>query len=304
MNEEKHNDCKGNLKAYFYIRDGIIFFLVVVSSNAIICFCFYYSLLTVLKSKIIPHNTFNFQQFMSQYYMIQANWLNFWLFCLTIILAVIGIIAAIDYKSKKEEMETVIKEANSKINFNELKMNEMDKFISDAKTTIDENVLKMKEYMLEADKSAKEAKESEKISEAYNWFNNGNKAYNAKKYEEAIGNYIKAIEINENFIEAYFSKAEAYLSLQKYDDAISEYKKILELNPNFTDVYYNLIEAYVLIGKLDKAMEMLNIFIQKEPKPYIYKDDYNDWIKLLNKSKAKELAKQIIQFIDEKWRKI
>lgn len=303
MRDEK-KEITANLKYDDYLKNGITGLLIVFLLNVAINLGFYIMLFLTFKFEMLKDERFDFSQFMSQYYITQANWLNFWLFCLTIILAVIGIISAIDYRSKKEEMDRVIQNANSKIVINESKMNEMDKFINDAKITIDENVFKMKEYMNQADKFAKEAKESEKISEAYSWFSNGNKAFGEKKYEEAIENYTKAIEINDNFIEAYFSKGAACLNLQKYDNAISNYNKILELDPNYVDVYYNLIEAYIYTNKLEKALETLNSFIQKEPNPYIYEDDYNEWVEVLKKHENNQLANQIIKFIDEKWRKI
>lgn len=300
----KNNNTTQNIRYDTYLKDGITGLLIVLLVNVAINLGFYCMLFFSYKSEMIRDERFDFSQFMSQYYITQSNWLNFWLFCLTIILAVIGIISAIDYRSKKEEMDKVIQDANYKIITNESKMTEMDKFINDAKLTIDENVFKMKEYMNQADKFAKEAKESERISEAYSWFSNGNKAFGEKKYEEAIENYTKAIEINENFVEAYFSKGAACLNLQRFDNAISDYKKILELDPNYVDVYYNLIEAYIYIDKLDKAIETINKFIQIEPSPYIYMEDYNEWAGVLKKSENKELAAQIINFIDEHWRKI
>lgn len=284
--------------------DGAKWLFIVLFVNLVVNICFYAALFISIKNETITNKGFNFAQFMSQYYMTQSNWLNFWLFCLTIILAVIGIISAIDYRSKKEEMDKVIQDSTAKILINEAKMNEMDKFISDSRITIDENVFKMREYLNQVDKFAQEAKESERLSEAYSWFSKGNKAYNDKKYEEAIEYYSKAIEINENFTEAYFSKCAAYINLQKFYNAIEDYKKILELNPNYTDAYYSLIQAYIEVDDVDKAWETLNEFIKKEPNPYIYMDDYTILLEALDKSKNKELAQQIISFIDKNWRKI
>lgn len=299
------NNNNDNIAKYDYgFWDGNRWLFIVLLINLVVNICFYATLFISIKNETIINKGFNFAQFMSQYYIAQSNWLNFWLFCLTIILAVIGIISAIDYRSKKEEMEKVIQDSTSKIIINESKMNEMDKFIIDSKITIDENVFKMREYLDQVDKFAQEAKESERMSEAYSWFNKGNKAYNDKKYEEAIEDYSKAIEINENFTEAYFSKCAAYINLQKFYNAIEDYKKILELNPNYTDAYYSLIQAYIQVGELDKAWETLNAFVKKEPNPYIYMDDYTVLIEALEKSKNKELVQQIINFIDKNWRKI
>ena len=44
--------------------------------------------------------------------------------------------------------------------------------------------------------------------------------YNLNKYEEAIECYNKAIQINPNYSEAFYSKGSALDDLKKYEEAI------------------------------------------------------------------------------------
>lgn len=50
----------------------------------------------------------NYEDFLVKYYTTQNNWLNFGIYIVTIILAVMGIVFAIDNKTKKEELEKLV----------------------------------------------------------------------------------------------------------------------------------------------------------------------------------------------------
>lgn len=63
--------------------------------------------------------------------------------------------------------------------------------------------------------------------------------YNAKRYEEAIACYAKAIEINPNYFEAYNNKGVALKSIKKYEEAIESYDKAILLSPNYAEAYSN-----------------------------------------------------------------
>ena len=52
------------------------------------------------------------------------------------------------------------------------------------------------------------------------------------RYDEAIEEYNKAIELNPNYAIAYARRGQAYFKLEKFDLAIPDLAKALELDPN------------------------------------------------------------------------
>ena len=53
------------------------------------------------------------------------------------------------------------------------------------------------------------------------------------------------------------STAQQYLTEQKYEQAIAEFKKIIEIDPKNADAYIGMAKAYIGIGDTDKAVEVL-----------------------------------------------
>ena len=72
--------------------------------------------------------------------------------------------------------------------------------------------------------------------------NNGN-------VEHAIELISKSIELKNDWEISYFYRAVAFHSIKKFDEAILDYTKSIELNPNMTDAYYN--RAKILLSRKD-----------------------------------------------------
>jgi len=66
------------------------------------------------------------------------------------------------------------------------------------------------------------------------------------KHDMAIAQFNKAIEINPQFAEAYYSRGIAYLSMGNRYQAISDFTKVIEINPNIAEAYYHRAVAYVI----------------------------------------------------------
>jgi tetratricopeptide (TPR) repeat protein len=76
------------------------------------------------------------------------------------------------------------------------------------------------------------------------------------KYNKAITNYLKAIELRKDFYEAYSRLADCYHSLQNYDEAILYWQRALELNhPNRENLLIFIAETYIKLKKYDKVIE-------------------------------------------------
>ena len=62
---------------------------------------------------------------------------------------------------------------------------------------------------------------------------------NLGKYEEAIKDYDKAIELDPDYSDAYNNRGLAKYYLDKYGEAIKDFNKVIELTPNYTNAYYD-----------------------------------------------------------------
>ena len=67
------------------------------------------------------------------------------------------------------------------------------------------------------------------------------------------------------YAEAYYIRGNAYLDKGKYDRAITDYNKAIELNPNFTLAYMNRGFVYLRKGNYDHAIEDGNKAVELKP---------------------------------------
>jgi tetratricopeptide (TPR) repeat protein len=77
------------------------------------------------------------------------------------------------------------------------------------------------------------------------------------KTEEAIRNYIHAIEINPRYAEAYYNNGNALFALKKTEEAIRNYDKVIEINPQYLDAFSTKGLALLSLNK--KEEEIRNI---------------------------------------------
>ena len=73
----------------------------------------------------------------------------------------------------------------------------------------------------------------------------GKESMKTERYDDAVGAYQKALEIEPNNAVAHNDLGSAYLKLEKYEDAVSSYKKAIELDPYNETAHYNLGFAYI-----------------------------------------------------------
>ena len=101
------------------------------------------------------------------------------------------------------------------------------------------------ELLSEEDMSA--IAEKDAIAELYIW--RGNARYEQKDYDNAIIDYNKAIEINQNYSLAYFNRAFALIGKKEYTKAIEDYDRVINQNPDY------LANAYTIKGSVLRAMK-------------------------------------------------
>lgn len=95
----------------------------------------------------------------------------------------------------------------------------------------------------------------------------------AGKYSDAIKNITQSLDLKNDWEIPYFYRAVAYQAQEKYDLAMLDYTKAIQLNDKMTDAYYNRAQITLTrkdianpdIGKavldLEKALELDNKFI-------------------------------------------
>ncbi|MFA5383053.1 MAG: tetratricopeptide repeat protein [Candidatus Micrarchaeia archaeon] len=76
-----------------------------------------------------------------------------------------------------------------------------------------------------------------------------------EKYEEAIENYDKAIELNPKDAGVYNNRGVAKAILKRYIEAIKDFDKAIELNPNYASVYNNRGAAKAKLEKYKEAIK-------------------------------------------------
>ena len=96
-------------------------------------------------------------------------------------------------------------------------------------------------------------------AEEYN--SRGNTYYDQGKYDLAIADYTRAIQLNPKYNVAYNNRGYAYNNQGKYDLAIADYTKAIQLDPERA-YYYNIRGAiYEKQKEYEKALDDYDIAI-------------------------------------------
>ena len=75
------------------------------------------------------------------------------------------------------------------------------------------------------------------------------------EYKKAEETLTKAIKYDKNNYEAYYYRGCARVNAVKYDEAIADFEKAVELKPDYADAYFNLGRTYYMKHDEDKACE-------------------------------------------------
>ncbi|MBN2284674.1 MAG: OmpA family protein [Deltaproteobacteria bacterium] len=82
------------------------------------------------------------------------------------------------------------------------------------------------------------------------WFEMGNYYYDQQIFSEAIQAYTKAIDMEPNFVEAFFlrGKSNALLKPSNVENAIRDFTSVIEMDSQNADAYYErgLLNAFVI----------------------------------------------------------
>lgn len=147
--------------------------------------------------------------------------------------------------------------------------------------------------------------------EAMRHHSKGTASMLSEKYEEAIVYFKKAIDLNPDFIEAYYNLGITYEKLDKHKDSVEALKKAIQLDPNRANAHYALGYAYYRLEKYDDAVVTFKQSIKIKPDSafahsklgYVYlimgneeaARKHYEILKPLNSTMAGELYREIIR---------
>ena len=79
---------------------------------------------------------------------------------------------------------------------------------------------------------------------ASSYYNKGADYSNGGKYQLAVDEYTKAIQLDPDYLFAYNNRGNAYIELGEYQTAIEDYDKAIQLDPDYARAYNNRGIAY------------------------------------------------------------
>ena len=96
-----------------------------------------------------------------------------------------------------------------------------------------------------------------------NYYNNiGIALSNLNNNEKAIENYLKALELNNKFLDANINLAIEYKKILRFEDAIKYFNISLKISPNNYVIYNNIGNLFKTLGKTDDAINSYNKAIE------------------------------------------
>ena len=99
-----------------------------------------------------------------------------------------------------------------------------------------------------------------------NYFHLGDAYRKIKKYDFALKNYQKSVELNKEFPEGFNNLANIYKELKNIKNSITFFKKAIELNPNYINALYNIGVVYFEIDKYEESSAYFKKVLEINPK--------------------------------------
>ena len=87
------------------------------------------------------------------------------------------------------------------------------------------------------------------MSDYKDYIDKGIEEIHSGKFEDAIADITKSIELKNDWEISYFYRAVANQALEKWDDAMLDYTKALQINDKMPDAYYN--KAKITLSRKD-----------------------------------------------------
>ena len=101
--------------------------------------------------------------------------------------------------------------------------------------------------------------------EAKTQYNAGVDFYKIGKYEQAMNSFRKAIELEPDYIDAYFNLGTILEFLQQEEAALTVFKQIIVRNPEDYEALYKAAKISLKLGEQDKAKSYLSLIPMSSP---------------------------------------
>ncbi|WP_071189033.1 serine/threonine-protein kinase [Trichormus sp. NMC-1] len=105
------------------------------------------------------------------------------------------------------------------------------------------------------------------------WYGQGKALFKLKKYQESLLSYDKAIQIQPDYLEAWAGRGFALASLQRYAEAISAFDKALQMKNDYPEMWNAKGDAFRNLKQYDNAIKSYDQAIELQP------DNYEIWYK-------------------------
>ena len=115
----------------------------------------------------------------------------------------------------------------------------------------------------------------------------GNKYFNANKYDSAIESYSKALALNPNVPTYYTNRALCYMKSNRWAQAVQDSKAALERDSGLVKGHFYLGSSLLELEKLDEAIKHLQTAFElakKDPSSY-YDDTISSKLRMARKKK-------------------
>src|ERR1700680_3777011 len=97
------------------------------------------------------------------------------------------------------------------------------------------------------------------------WFEEGNKLSDLKRFEEALAAYEQAIRLDPDDAAIYYNKSAALMDLKRYEEAVIALEQAIRLDPNDTYAYTNKGVALIELKRYEEALLALEQAIRLDP---------------------------------------
>ena len=118
---------------------------------------------------------------------------------------------------------------------------------------------------IEQEKIYAELKRNEQQFTAAMWSEQGFEFYGRNNFDEATKCFLKAVEVNPNYVAAWNGLGCTANYQRNFDKAIEYCYKAVEIDPTYSAAWNNLGYAYTYKGNLDKAIECYKRSIEIDP---------------------------------------
>ena len=123
----------------------------------------------------------------------------------------------------------------------------------------------MKDYTPDPDKIHWGPEARQKRREAAIHNNRANTYAEKGDYDRAIEGYTEAIQLNPDYVYAYYNRGSVYREKEDYDRAIEDFTTAIDLKPDLVEAYYNRGVAYYERREFAQSIEDYSKTIDLKP---------------------------------------